>query len=106
MNEDSRMAIYISVLTLIFSCVGLGYGLLFFGWGSQTGFGKISVSPGLIVSAGLVIATINGLASNVLSEQLGKMTRHLSPILRFGIPLTVLLITLFLSILIALMSAN
>lgn len=106
MNEDSRMAIYISVMTLVFSCVGLGYGFLFFGWGSQTGFGKISVSPGLIVGAGLVIATINGLASNVLSEQLGKKIESMSPIIRVGIPLIVLLVTLLLSILIALMSTN
>ncbi len=104
MNDDSRMAIFISTMTLIFSCVGLGYGLLFFGWGPKASLIGVSISPGVIIVAGIVVATINGLASNVLSDQLAKKVGTMPPVLRVGIPLTVLLITLALSIFIALMS--
>jgi hypothetical protein len=96
------MAIYISIMTLVFSCVGLGYGLLLFGWGPKNDLSGVFISSRTIIIAGIVAATINGLASNVLSDQLVQKNKFKSPVLRIGIPLVVLLITLAFSIFIAL----
>ncbi len=104
MNDDSRMAIYISVMVMVLSCVVLGYGLVFFGWGPKINLNRVSILPESIVVAGLIIATINGIAGNVLSDQLGKKLDTLSPTLKFGIPITAFLSTLALSIFIALLS--
>lgn len=108
MNDDnSSMAIYISIMTLVFSCVGLGYGLLFFGWGPKGTLEEVAISPRVIIVIGLVLATINGMASNVLSGQIEERLKNSSPsnALKVGIPLAVFLITLVLSILIAIMSS-
>lgn len=105
MNGDSRMAIYISVMTLILSCVGLGYGVFFWGWGAGSKLDVVEISPGLIISVGLIIAAVNGVSANLLSDQLSKRMTALHPTLRFGIPLAVFLVTLALSLLIALVNA-
>src|SRR5688500_8269573 len=99
MNNDSRMLIYLSIMALVFSCVVLGYSLVFFGWGPQTNLDGISILPMTIVAAGIVFAAINAIASNVLSDQLGKKLESFSPTLKFGIPITTFLLTLALSIL-------
>ena len=106
MNSDSRMLIYLSIMALVFSCVVLGYSLVFFGWGPQKNLDGISILPTTIIAAGIVFAAINAIASNVLSAQLGKKldTLSLSPALKFGIPVTAFLLTLALSILVAFLS--
>lgn len=104
MNNDSRMLVYISLMALVLSCIVLGYSLIFFGFGPQKTLHGTTISPGVIIIAGLAIAAINGIASSILSDQLGKKLESLSPILKFGIPLAVFLMTLAISILIALMS--
>ena len=103
-DKDSRMLVYISLMALIFSCVVLGYSLIFFGFGSQDTSNGKSIPPSLIIIAGLVIATINGMASNILADEVGEKIKSFKPPLKYGIPLAVFLITLTLSIYIAIMS--
>ncbi|KXK15505.1 MAG: hypothetical protein UZ14_CFX002000526 [Chloroflexi bacterium OLB14] len=91
-------------MTLVFTCVVLGYSLLFFGWELEGGSNEIFISPQIIVVIGLIIAAINGIASNILAEQLGKGLEKLSPFLKTGIPVIVFLFTIILSIFIALLS--
>jgi hypothetical protein len=98
------MLIYLSIMTLVFSCVVIGYSLFFFGLGPQSDLSGVSILPVTIVAVGLVIAAINAIASNILSDQLGKKLETLSPALRVGIPFTAFLLTLALSILIAFLS--
>ncbi len=103
-NSDSRMLIYLSIMVLIFSCVVIGYSLIFFGLGPQNDPGELSISPTVIVIAGVIIAALSAIATNVLSEQLAKKLETLPPALRYGIPAITFLLTLALSIFIAFLS--
>jgi len=85
-NSNSRMLIYLSIMSLILSCVLIGYGLLFFGWGPQENLTGVSILPTIIVVAGLIIAAMNSIASNILSNQIGRNLETWSPLLRLGIP--------------------
>ena len=106
MNDDSRIAVYLSIMTLIFSCVGLGYGLLFFGWGPRIAADEVVISTKAIVVVGLVLAAMNGMASNILSTYIQeKLVSLQSKKIKLGIPLIVFLITLAISIVIALMNS-
>ena len=104
MNDNSRMLIYISIMSLISGCVLLVYGLLFFGLDIGSGFGRVNISPSIIVVAGTVVAAVMGIASGILSDHLSKKIDNLSPRLRIGLPLIIVFIALLTSIGIALMS--
>lgn len=101
------MLVYISVLTLLFSCIVLSYSLVFFGFGPHQPIQGITISPSIIVVVGLVITAINGIASSIISNQLGDLlnsSKSLSPILKVGIPLIVFLVTLATTIFIYVMN--
>ena len=104
MNNDSRPLIYISIMFLIFSCVGLGYGLFFFGWGVGKGSNGSVISPSAIIVVGLILSSANGIAMNIISDQIRKKIDALPQILKVGAPLATFFITLVLSIIIALMN--
>ena len=81
------------------------YGFLFFGWGGGISLSSPKISSAVFVVAGILFAFVNSIATSIISDQVSDITKRLPLILRVGIPLTVALITLFLSILLALMNA-
>lgn len=105
MNHNSRMLIYLSVMALLLSCVTMGYGLLFFGWGNGKSFDSFESLPVIIIVAGIVIAFINAIATNLIAAELEKIIKKLPTVIRVGLPVAVALATLLLTILIALLSA-
>lgn len=104
MNQDSRMLAFLSIMALVFSCVMIVYGFAFFGWRSNISFHSETISPGIIVAIGIVLTFINGIAANILSDQLSEKIKQLPTLVRVGIPLGAAVITLVFSILFALMS--
>ena len=103
MNNDSRMLIYVCVMTLLFSCVGLGYSLVFFGWGPGKSLSTGPISPSLIAIA-LISGAVNAIATNIISDRIKTKLETLHPILIKILPWIVFFATLAISILIALIS--
>lgn len=104
MSQDTRILIYLSIMALVLSCAAIIYGFIFVGDGVSPLPGKIEVSPFIIIVIGIVLSFINGISTNILSDQISAKLNLLPRYLRLGLPVTVAILTLALSFIIAVMS--
>jgi hypothetical protein len=103
-NNNSRMLMYLSIMALLFGCIVFGYSLFFFGFGIQKPAQGALISPSFTAVAGVIISSVMGIASGILSDQLGDHIKSMKSILRIGIPLIVFLAALALTIFITLLN--
>lgn len=102
MNSNSRILIYLSIMTLVFSCVLLLYAALFYRWNLLNSPIEVTISPGIVIITGVILSGINGIAANVLSDQISKNVDRMHPLIRWGVPIGVFLLTLVTMVFVAL----
>jgi len=105
-DHDLRVLAYLSIMTLIISCVGIIYGLVFFNQQSSISLENTYLTPQLIIVAGVIVAALNSVAANIVSDFLLKSITNLSKNTKIYLSSLAFLLTLGASIILALMSTS
>ncbi len=104
MNDDTRILVYLSVMALLLSCVGAIYGLVLFGGDILPETAGNRISPITIIVIGLIVSFVNGLSMNIISDQISEKMKRLPSVIKFGLPILAAILTLAISIIIAIIS--
>src|SRR5687768_8149808 len=102
-QQDLRVLLYLSVMFVVVTCFGLFFSLIFVSQGAIPQVLDLRIKPGIVILS-ILVASINGLAANIISEYLLEALKGLPYNLKYILPVVIFLLTLIASILVALAS--
>jgi hypothetical protein len=78
------------------------YAAFFYRWNLLNSPTELTISPAIVIIAGVILSGGNGIAANVLSDQISKNVERMHPFLRWGVPIGVFLLTIVTMVFVAL----